>query len=65
MQLQMIFQDPYASLDPRQRVRDIVMEPRRAQAGGKLSRRELHDEAIALRIKCDFGIGGTGHVVPL
>ncbi len=25
--VQMIFQDPYASLNPRQRVRDIVMEP--------------------------------------
>eukprot|EP01035_Chromulina_nebulosa_P069664 gene69664-biopygen48933 len=49
--LQMIFQDPYASLDPRQRVRDIVMEPRRAQAEGKLSRRELHDEAVALLAK--------------
>ncbi len=25
--MQMIFQDPYASLNPRQRIRDIVMEP--------------------------------------
>ncbi|MBB4062844.1 ABC transporter ATP-binding protein [Gellertiella hungarica] len=48
--LQMIFQDPYASLDPRQRVRDIVMEPRLAQ-GGRLSRRELQDEAVALLAK--------------
>ena len=30
--MQMIFQDPFASLDPRQKVRDIVAEPLRAQA---------------------------------
>jgi len=46
--LQMIFQDPYASLDPRQRVKDIVIEPRRAQAEGRQSRKRLEEEAIAL-----------------
>ena len=46
--LQMIFQDPYASLDPRQRVKDIVIEPRRAQAGRTLSRKALEEEAMAL-----------------
>jgi peptide/nickel transport system ATP-binding protein/oligopeptide transport system ATP-binding protein len=46
--LQMIFQDPYASLDPRQRVKDIVIEPRRAQAGRKLTRKALEEEAVAL-----------------
>ena len=46
--LQMIFQDPYASLDPRQRVKDIVIEPRRAQAEGRQSRQRLEEEAIAL-----------------
>lgn len=46
--LQMIFQDPYASLDPRQRVKDIVIEPRRAQAEGPQSRKRLEEEAIAL-----------------
>ena len=30
--MQMIFQDPYASLNPRWRVRDIVVEPIRAEA---------------------------------
>ena len=30
--MQMIFQDPFASLDPRQKVRDIVAEPLRAQS---------------------------------
>ncbi len=46
--LQMIFQDPYASLDPRQRVKDIVIEPRRAQAGRTMSRKALEEEAVAL-----------------
>jgi len=32
--MQMIFQDPYASLNPRWRVRDVVVEPLRAQAPG-------------------------------
>ena len=32
--MQMIFQDPYASLNPRWRVRDIVVEPIRAEAPG-------------------------------
>ena len=32
--IQMIFQDPYASLNPRWRVRDIIVEPVAAQGGG-------------------------------
>ncbi len=45
--MQMIFQDPYASLNPRWRVRDIVAEPLRAfgLAGG---RRELDDRVAGL-----------------
>lgn len=46
--LQMIFQDPYASLNPRQRVKDIVVEPMRAQSDRRLSGRELDAEAIKL-----------------
>lgn len=46
--LQMIFQDPYASLNPRQRIKDIVIEPMRAQSDGKMSGRELEAEAIKL-----------------
>ena len=38
--MQMIFQDPFASLNPRWRVADIVAEPIRAQAP-RTSRREL------------------------
>ncbi|GAB1477824.1 ATP-binding cassette domain-containing protein [Paracoccaceae bacterium] len=34
-EMQMIFQDPFASLDPRQKVRDIVAEPLRAQTALK------------------------------
>jgi peptide/nickel transport system ATP-binding protein len=33
--MQMIFQDPYASLNPRWRVGDIVAEPMRVQQGGQ------------------------------
>jgi oligopeptide/dipeptide ABC transporter ATP-binding protein len=46
--LQMIFQDPYASLNPRQRIKDIVIEPMRAQSDRKMSGRELDAEAIKL-----------------
>ena len=42
--IQMVFQDPYASLDPRWRVRDIVTEPAR----GQLSRGARRDRAAEL-----------------
>jgi len=42
--LQMIFQDPYASLNPRWRVRDIIAEPIRAHA--ILSGREAIDARV-------------------
>jgi peptide/nickel transport system ATP-binding protein len=44
--VQMVFQDPYASLDPRMRVGDLVVEPLRIHgiAGGS----ELEDRAAAL-----------------
>lgn len=49
--LQMIFQDPYASLNPRRRVRDIVMEPMLEQASRKASRREMEEKTIELLAK--------------
>ena len=42
--IQMVFQDPYASLDPRWRVRDIVTEP----ALGQLSRASRRGRAAEL-----------------
>jgi len=44
--MQMIFQDPYASLNPRWRVLDIVAEPARAR--GLVSRAELRSRVIEL-----------------
>ena len=40
-EVQAVFQDPYSSLNPRMRVRDIVGEPLVAQ--GKMSRAEIRD----------------------
>lgn len=40
---QMVFQDPYSSLDPRQRIERIVTEPMRAQ--GESNRDKMHTRA--------------------
>jgi peptide/nickel transport system ATP-binding protein len=45
--MQMIFQDPYASLNPRWRVADIVAEPLRALRP-EMTRAELADQVAAL-----------------
>jgi len=45
--MQMIFQDPYASLNPRWRVADVIAEPIAAHAPGT-SRRELASRTAAL-----------------
>jgi peptide/nickel transport system ATP-binding protein len=51
--MQMIFQDPYGSLDPRQRVERIVAEPLAAVGGGSRSERRARVatslEAVGLR----------------
>ncbi len=51
--MQMIFQDPYASLNPRQRVRDIVAEPYLEGAG--ITRAEGAERARDLLAKVGLG----------
>ncbi|MBK8438815.1 MAG: dipeptide ABC transporter ATP-binding protein [Rhodobacter sp.] len=46
--MQMIFQDPFASLNPRQKVRDIVAEPLLEQTAGRAARAEVTDRTLAL-----------------
>ncbi len=48
--MQMIFQDPYASLDPRWRVRDIIAEPMKAFHLAK-NRSELRERVSALLLQ--------------
>lgn len=44
--MQIVFQDPFSSLDPRMRIRDIVAEP--LQAHGMKNRRERYDHVESL-----------------
>ena len=46
--MQMIFQDPFASLNPRQKVRDIVAEPLLEQTTGRAERAEVAQRTLAL-----------------
>ncbi len=46
--MQMIFQDPFASLNPRQKVRDIVAEPLLEQTMGRAAKSEVADLTLAL-----------------
>lgn len=46
--MQMIFQDPFASLNPRQKVRDIVSEPLLEQTSGAADRRDVPAKIEAL-----------------
>jgi peptide/nickel transport system ATP-binding protein len=49
--MQMIFQDPYASLNPRMTVRDIIAEPLIAQ-GLAGRRRELNEKVAGIAERC-------------
>ena len=46
--IQIVFQDPYASLHPRMRVEDIIAEPLRALGVAKTKRRQRVRELLAL-----------------
>lgn len=46
-QIQMIFQDPYSSMNPRWKIIDIVTEPIR-ESSCKISKQELKDKAVDL-----------------
>jgi oligopeptide/dipeptide ABC transporter ATP-binding protein len=58
--MQMIFQDPYASLNPRQRVRDIVAEPLLEQTAGAAARREVAERTLALLAKVGLNTEHAG-----
>ncbi|HWA49820.1 MAG TPA: ATP-binding cassette domain-containing protein, partial [Dongiaceae bacterium] len=49
---QMIFQDPYASLNPRMTVRDIIAEPLIARRSEKLDRKTIDARVIDIAEKC-------------
>lgn len=53
--MQIIFQDPYASLDPRMRVRDIVAEPLKTHRKGQTP------EEIETRVRVLLSIVGLGN----
>lgn len=57
--IQMVFQDPASSLNPRLRVRASVAEPLAARGMGRRERRRLADEALAA-----VGLSGAGDRYP-
>jgi len=50
--VQMVFQDPFASLDPRQRIGDLLREPRRLQ-GLPTTITQLHEWLAAVGLQAD------------
>lgn len=47
-QMQMIFQDPESSLDPRMRIGESISEPFRLGLAGKMSKREMDERVLEL-----------------
>lgn len=47
-QMQMIFQDPESSLDPRMRIGESIAEPFRLGLAGKMSQREMDERVLEL-----------------
>ncbi|HYL91772.1 MAG TPA: ATP-binding cassette domain-containing protein [Alphaproteobacteria bacterium] len=46
--MQIIFQDPFASLNPRMKVEAIITEPLLVHEGSRLSKAKLHDAAVEM-----------------
>lgn len=56
--MQMVFQDPYASLDPRKRVKDLVAEPMAVRGGMPRTERMERVAEVLARLGLDFKIHG-------
>lgn len=56
--LQMIFQDPVSSLNPRRRVRDIIAEPMVTWRQGTKATRESRVEELMLAVGLDYELAG-------
>jgi peptide/nickel transport system ATP-binding protein len=52
--MQMIFQDPYSSLNPRMTVRDIIAEP--LVVSGSYSQAEVDDQVVAVARRCRLNV---------
>ncbi len=52
--MQMIFQDPYASLNPRMTVRDIIAEP--LAAAGETNRNVIDDQVREIALRCKLNL---------